>query len=98
MLHVGTIKPFDAEGVADFVSGMDRVVVAENHITIGGLASLVLDSLQEAQILRPLIKIGIPDRFIECGSVPYLQDKLGLTAERVFERVAAWLGVRPLSG
>ena len=98
VLHVGTIKPFDAQGVADFARGMDRVVVAENHITIGGLASLVLDSLQEAQILRPLIKIGIPDRFIECGSVPYLQDKLGLTAERVFERVTTWLGVRPLSG
>lgn len=93
VLHVGTIKPFDAEGVSAFAAEMDRLVVAENHIMVGGLASLVLDALQEAQILRPLIKIGIPDRFIECGSVPYLQDKLGLTSGRVYERVAGWLGL-----
>lgn len=42
----------------------------------------------------PLIKIGIPDQFIECGSVPFLQDRLGLTADRVFERVARWAGLK----
>lgn len=94
VLHIGTIKPFDSEAVANFVADMGRVVVAENHITIGGLASLVLDAMQEAQLMCPLIKIGIPDRFIECGSVPFLQDKLGLTAERVFERVARWAGLQ----
>jgi hypothetical protein len=25
----------------------------------------------------------LPDKFIECGSVPYLQDRYGLTAERL---------------
>lgn len=79
VLHVGTIKPFDSESVANFVADMRRVVIAENHITIGGLASLVLDAMQEAQLMCPLIKIGIPDQFIECGSVPFLQDRLGLT-------------------
>lgn len=94
VLHVGTIKPFDAPAVAEFAGSVERLVTAENHVLIGGLASLVLDALQEAQILKPLIKIGIPDRFIECGSVPYLQDKYGLTAARVRDRVADWLGAR----
>jgi transketolase len=38
-----------------------------------------------------MLKIGIPDCFIECGSVPYLQDKYGLTTGRLIERIAAWL-------
>ena len=52
------------------------------------------DALQEAGILVPMLKIGIPDRFIECGSVPYLQDKYGLTTGKLVQRIGAWLGQR----
>ena len=91
VLHSPSIKPFDAKGVAAFAAGKKRLVVIENHVTIGALASLVLDALQEAGVHKPLLKIGIPDRFIECGSVPYLQNKYGLTTPRLVERIGAWL-------
>lgn len=91
VLHSPSIKPFDSEGVADFAAGVDRLVVVENHVSIGALTSLVLDALQEAGILKSMLKIGIPDQFIECGSVPYLQDKYGLTTERLIARIGAWL-------
>jgi transketolase len=94
VLHSPCIKPFDAESVAAFASGVDRFVVAENHVSVGALTSLVLDALQEAGILRPMLKIGIPDRFIECGSVPYLQDKYGLTTGRLVQRIGAWMEQR----
>ena len=32
VLHVPTIKPFDAEAVAEFAASVDRVVTAENHV------------------------------------------------------------------
>jgi len=97
VLHCSSIKPFDAHGVADFAASVDRLVTAENHVLVGGLTSLVLDALQEAFILKPMLKIGIPDRFIECGSIPYLQSKYGLTADRVRDAVADWMGARPLA-
>lgn len=91
VLHVPSIKPFDGEAIARFAASVQRLIIVENHLTVGGLTSLVLDALQESGILKPLLKIGIPDRFIECGSVPYLQDKYGLTSERILERVERWL-------
>ena len=94
VLHSPCIKPFDAQGVAAFAATVERLVVVENHVCVGALASLVLDALQEAAILRPMLKIGIPDRFIECGSVPYLQEKYGLTTGRLVERIGAWLEQR----
>lgn len=94
VLHSPSIKPFDAAGVAAFAAGKQRLVVVENHVTIGALSSLVLDALQEAGVQKPLLKIGIPDRFIECGSVPYLQGKYGLTTPRLVERIGEWIGVR----
>ena len=89
VLHVPTLKPFDADAVAEFAASVDRLVTAENHVKVGGLASLVVEALFERGIAKPLTRIGLPDAYIECGSVPHLQSLYGLTTERVIETVAA---------
>jgi transketolase len=89
ILHVPTLKPFDADAVAEFAAGVDRLIVAENHVVSGGLASAVTEALYRRGILKPMARLGIPDRFIECGSVPYLQDKYGLTAGAIVEAARA---------
>ena len=91
VFHCGTIKPFDVAGLVGFAESVKRLVVVENHVAIGGLATLVIDALQEAGLSRKVLKIAIPDQFIECGSVPYLQDRYGLTTPRICERIASWL-------
>jgi transketolase len=88
VLHVPTIKPFDAETVAEFAASVGQVVTAENHVVVGGLASLVVETLFDAGIAKKVTRIGLPDRYIECGAVPTLQQKYGLTVEAVVERIA----------
>jgi transketolase len=83
VLHVATIKPFDTAAVVAFARTVDRLVTAENHVVAGGVASLVAEALFDAGITKTLIRVGLPDKFIECGSVPYLQDRYGLTAEKL---------------
>lgn len=82
VLHVPTIKPFDAKTVLEFASRFDRLVVAENHKTSGGLTSLVIETLYDAGIAKPLIKIGLEDSFFECGSQEYLEAKYGVDTPR----------------
>lgn len=89
VLHVPTIKPFDAQAVADFAADVDHLVTAENHVVAGGLASLVVEALFEAGVARKVTRIGLPDRFIECGSVPTLQARYGMTTEAIVARIAA---------
>jgi transketolase len=89
VLHVPTIKPFDSDAVAQFASSVDRVVTAENHVMVGGLASLVVETLFDAGISKKVSRIGLPDRYIECGSVPTLQARYGLTTAAVVEKIAA---------
>jgi transketolase len=81
VLHVPTIKPFDAAAVTDFAAQHRALVAAENHVATGGLASLVVEALHAANLYRPLSRVGLPDRYIECGSVPTLQARYGLTTE-----------------
>jgi transketolase len=85
VLHVPTIKPFDGDAVAAFAASVTQLVVAENHVASGGLASLVAEALFDRGVVKPLRRIGLPDRFIECGSVPHLQDRYGLSTDRVVE-------------
>jgi len=88
VLHVPTIKPFDAEAVAEFAAGVGRVVTAENHVVVGGLASLVVEALFDRGIARKVTRIGLPDRYIECGAVPTLQAKYGLTTQAMIQTIA----------
>jgi transketolase len=87
VLHVPCIKPLDRDAIKRFAQRANRLVTAENHIVTGGLGSLVVDTLYAAGIVKPLVKIGIPDSFVECGSLPYLQDKYGLSTPKIIEAV-----------
>lgn len=73
VLHVPTIKPFDTTGVLEFAGRFDRIVVAENHKTTGGLATLVIEAMFDAGMLKPVDRIGLEDSFFECGSQEYLE-------------------------
>jgi transketolase len=92
VLHVATWKPFDREAVASLAARTRALVTAENHVVRGGLASLVAETLFDAGLQRPLERVGLPDRFIECGSTPFLQEKYGLTARHVAEAARRALG------
>jgi transketolase len=90
VLHVPTLKPFDTDSVASFAASVVRLATAENHVIRGGLATQVAEALFDAGISRPLARIGLPDRFIECGSVPTLQRRYGITTDHIV--AAASLG------
>lgn len=83
VLHVPTIKPFDTAAVLDFAGRHDRLVIAENHKTTGGLATLVTEAMFDAGMLRPVIRIGLADGFFECGSQEYLEAKYGVDLPRL---------------
>jgi transketolase len=89
VLHVPTIKPFDGEAVAEFAAGVDHLVTAENHVVVGGLASLVVETLFDAGVSRKVTRIGLPDRYIECGAVPTLQARYGLTTDAIVSTVGS---------
>ncbi len=83
VLHVSTLKPLDREAILEVAHRTGKVVTLENHTLVGGLASAVGEVLLEDRWAGHLRKIGIPDVFLECGSVPYLTDKYGLSLRHV---------------
>jgi transketolase len=85
VLHVPTLKPLDSEAIAKFAASVSHVLVAENHVSAGGLASYVAETLFDSGTRTRLTRIGLPDKFIECGSVPVLQKRYALTVDRIID-------------
>ena len=89
VLHVPTLKPLDTEAIASFAAGVRHVVVAENHVSRGGLGTMTAETLFDAGVSTPLTRIGLPDRFIECGVVASLQERYGLTTSSLIAACGA---------
>lgn len=94
VLHVPFLKPFDAPAVVAAAADARAVVTAENHVVGGGLATLVAEALFDAGLIRPISRIGLPDSFIECGSVPGLQQKYRLNVTDITQAALGLLDRR----
>ena len=93
VLHLPALKPFDV-GAVCAAAAPGLVVTVEEHSIIGGLGSLVAETLAEARPTR-VLRWGIPDVFGESGPNGDLLEAFGLSAERVAARVADLLAGRP---
>ena len=80
VVHAHTIKPFDAETLIAEVSGARLIVTVEEHSRIGGLGSLVAETLADAGFAKPLLRLGLPDAFSrDYGNQDHVLARAGLT-------------------
>ncbi len=78
-----SVKPLDRALIVRCARETGAVVVAENHFTIGGLASAVAEVLAEESIGIPYANMGIRDSFGEVGELDYLLRRFHLTCEDI---------------
>ena len=92
VLHVGTIKPLDANSILREAMKPGRaVVVAENHTVIGGLGEAVAHILVSNGFSGRFRHIGLPDEFLDAGALPTLHDRYGISTAKVVENISNWL-------
>jgi len=71
VVHLGSIKPLDAELVAESAARTGCAVTAENATIVGGLGSAVAEALAE-RCPVPLRRIGVRDRWVSSGGIAEL--------------------------
>jgi 1-deoxy-D-xylulose-5-phosphate synthase len=85
------LKPLDAELLMAEARRCGRVVTLEENVLQGGFGSAVLELLSDAGINVPLLRIGLPDAFIEQGTQAELHARYGLDAAGIAERIRDFL-------
>ncbi len=91
VLAFPTVKPLDREAVLSAAEETGALVTVEEHSLLGGLGSAVAEVLAEAGGAVPLLRLGLPDRFLDLGGErrDFLA-RLGLDASGIARRVLAW--------
>lgn len=91
VVHVPTIKPLDEETILNAARTCGRVVTAEEAQVNGGFGGAVAECLSE-HLPTPLRRIGMLDHFGESGSPDELLDHFGLTAAKMTDQIADFVG------
>jgi 1-deoxy-D-xylulose-5-phosphate synthase len=80
VVNMRWVKPLDTELLAQIAKDHDRLVTVEEGCIMGGAGSAVGEALQQLQINRPVLHLGLPDAFIEHGDPSKLLALQGLDA------------------
>jgi transketolase len=84
VVHFHTVKPLDEAVLLDLASGVRSVVTVEEHTIVGGLGGAVLECLSARHLLKPVLRLGLPDRFTHhYGSQESLLKHYRLDAEGI---------------
>jgi 1-deoxy-D-xylulose-5-phosphate synthase len=73
-------KPLDQALLLQIAADHDALVTLEDGAVMGGAGSAVAEALNAAGVTRPLLQLGLPDRFIEHGDPVKLMALQGLDA------------------
>lgn len=82
------VKPLDEELILRLAKMTGRIVTVEEHALQGGFGSAVLECVEDNRLSAvKVLRIGLPDRFIEHGTQTLLRQKYGLDADGIFTAV-----------
>jgi 1-deoxy-D-xylulose-5-phosphate synthase len=82
------IKPLDEQMLHEMMGNNMPILTIEEAVLQGGFGSAVLEFANDHGYRNVVInRMGIPDRFIEHGSVRELLEEIGLTTSHVVERI-----------
>ncbi|MBS0341149.1 MAG: 1-deoxy-D-xylulose-5-phosphate synthase [Proteobacteria bacterium] len=92
VVNMRWVKPLDRELLLEIARTHDAIVTLEEGAVMGGAGSAVSEALQEAGLIRPMLQLGLPDRFIEHGDPAKLLASIGLDAPGIEQSIRERFG------
>lgn len=83
------LKPLDTELLHTVFKKFSKIITLEDGTTIGGLGSAVLEFMADHGYSAKVIRLGIPDHFIEHGSQQQLYRECGFDAEAIYNYICS---------
>ncbi|WP_455593197.1 1-deoxy-D-xylulose-5-phosphate synthase [Bacteroides sp.] len=83
------VKPLDEELLHEVGQNFKKVVTIEDGIIQGGMSSAVLEFMADHNYHPDFRRIGVPDKFIEHGSIPELFHLCGMDEEGIYKTIVS---------
>ena len=80
-------KPLDEALLQEVGERFQRIVTIEDGARAGGIGSAVLEWMSDHHFTPAITRLGLPDHFVEHGSVPQLKALTGLDDESIAKAI-----------
>ncbi len=80
VVNMRFVKPIDTGLLAELAATHDAFVTVEEHVVMGGAGSACSEALAQLGVAKPILHLGLPDRFIDHGDHAALLKLHGLDA------------------
>lgn len=87
IINARFVKPIDLEAVAWAAQNHKLVVTMEENVASGGYGEKVREAIDELHTQIKFLQIAIPDEYVEHGNVDLLKQEIGISTERIVERI-----------
>ena len=85
------VKPLDEALLGELAASHDYLVTLEEGALMGGAGSAVNEALQRLRLYKPVLNLGLPDRFIEQGSQEEIYQLLGLNSAGIEQSIREFI-------
>ena len=92
LVNVRFVKPLDEELIESLAARHTHIITVEDNVISGGYGEHVAAFLKKKNLPVKLTTLGIPDRFIEQGSVDILYELCGMNAKHIAKRIKEGAG------
>ena len=85
VIDMFTLNPIDRELIKEYAERTGKIVTCENHSIHNGLGSAVCEVVAESGNAK-VKRIGIQQRYGQVGTLDFLMEEYGLTAEHIYRK------------
>lgn len=79
------LKPLDESLLHKVFNKFNKIITVEDGTVIGGMGSSVLEFMSENNYKSQVVRLGVPDRFIEHGTIAELQNECGFDTQGIVQ-------------
>ncbi len=91
IINARFIKPLDKELLLNLADKNYTIFVVEEGIKEGGFGSAILEFYENNHLNPSVTRIGIPDEFIEQGSISELRELVGISSVSIAKQIKSYL-------
>ncbi|MFM2656423.1 1-deoxy-D-xylulose-5-phosphate synthase [Vibrio owensii] len=85
------VKPLDEALIRQLAAEHDVLVTLEENAIAGGAGAGVIEFMMKDKIIKPVLNLGLPDRFVPQGTQDELHEELGLDAKGIEKSINDYL-------
>ncbi|ALM71685.1 TPA: 1-deoxy-D-xylulose-5-phosphate synthase [Vibrio vulnificus] len=85
------VKPLDEALIRQLANEHDVLITIEENAIAGGAGAGVIEFMMQEKIMKPVLNLGLPDKFIHQGTQEELHEELGLDAQGIEQAIRHYL-------